>query len=50
MTIEDVVAVDEFGVEAGYIFPIFVYIQNLGAYCWKRRSLLEELCEKSGLL
>ena len=33
MTIKDVVAVDELDVEAGLIFPIFVYSQNLGAYC-----------------
>ena len=50
MTIKDVVEVDEFGVEAGHIFPIFVYSRNLGAYCRKRRLLLGKLCENSGLL
>ena len=28
MTIKGVVAVDEFDVEASYIFPVFVYIQG----------------------
>ena len=47
---EDVVEVDEFGVEKGYISLIFVYTQNLWACCWKRRWLLEELYESNGPL